>query len=341
MSNTIGFPFILQGSNIVVVVDNKPHTISNAHITYEKVKQAIKDQDWEAVRKLVEPVKAIQDYSAGKVEIRNGQFFWKGEVMHSVLADKIVTMFKEGFPIEPLVAFVTNLHTNPSARAVNELYSFLEAGNMPITSDGHFLAYKKVRDNYKDVHSGTIYNRVGDVVEMERNKVNDNSAETCSYGLHFCSMDYLKHFSGSRIMILKINPRDVVSIPADYNDTKGRCCRYEVIGEVSVADDGYKNAFSKSVQDNAAGAIVSNPVKTGSSMFFRGYVDGYNGNANYSVGSAINSMSYIDRVKYDEGYNKGQDDVFFNRPRRYEFAAPSKAYSNEILGSSTWPHATR
>jgi hypothetical protein len=32
-------------------------------------------------------------------------------------------------------------------------------------------------------------------------------------------------------MILKINPRDVVAIPADYNNTKGRCCRYEVIGE--------------------------------------------------------------------------------------------------------------
>ena len=337
MSNTVGFPFILQGSNIVVVVDNKPHTISNAHITYEKVKQAIKDQDWEAVRKLVEPAKAIQDYSAGKVEIRDGQFFWQGEVMHGVLANKIVTMFKEGFSIEPLVAFVTNLQANPSARAVNELYSFLEAGNMPITSDGHFLAYKKVRSDYKDVYSGTIYNRVGDVVEMERNKVNDNSAQTCSYGLHFCSMDYLTHFSGERIMILKINPRDVVSIPADYNDTKGRCCRYEVIGEVSVTDDGYKSAFSKSVQDNAVGNIAAKPVKTGSSMFFRGYVDGYNGYADRNVDSLTNEEC----DKYDEGYIKGEEDVFFNRPRRYELATPSKTYSNEILGSSTWPHSTR
>lgn len=32
-------------------------------------------------------------------------------------------------------------------------------------------------------------------------------------------------------MILKINPADVVAIPADYNNTKGRTCRYEVIGE--------------------------------------------------------------------------------------------------------------
>lgn len=326
------FPYLIQGSNLVVVVDNQPHTISSAHITYEKVKQAIKDQDWEAVRKLVEPAKAIQNYADGKVEIRDGQFFWQGEVMHGVLANKIVTMFKEGFPIEPLVAFVKNLQSNPSSRAVNELYSFLEAGNMPITSDGHFLAYKKVRADYKDVYSGTIYNRVGDVVEMARNKVNDDSAQTCSYGLHFCSMGYLNHFGGERIVILKINPRDVVSIPADYNDTKGRCCRYEVIGEVTTKDEGYKTAFSKSVQDNAVGNIAVSPVKTGTSAFIRGYTDGFKNDG-------YNPPLYS--VNYDEGYDKGANDRMLNRPQRYSFVVQSKAYSNETLGSSTWPHATR
>jgi hypothetical protein len=33
-------------------------------------------------------------------------------------------------------------------------------------------------------------------------------------------------------MIVKINPADVVSIPADYDNAKGRCWRYEVIGEM-------------------------------------------------------------------------------------------------------------
>ena len=32
-------------------------------------------------------------------------------------------------------------------------------------------------------------------------------------------------------MIVKINPKDVVAIPSDYNNTKGRTCRYEVVGE--------------------------------------------------------------------------------------------------------------
>ena len=34
-------------------------------------------------------------------------------------------------------------------------------------------------------------------------------------------------------MILKINPADVVSIPTDYNGAKGRCCKYEVIAQVT------------------------------------------------------------------------------------------------------------
>jgi hypothetical protein len=35
-----------------------------------------------------------------------------------------------------------------------------------------------------------------------------------------------------RIVIVKINPMDVVSIPKDYNNAKGRCCRYIVVNEV-------------------------------------------------------------------------------------------------------------
>jgi hypothetical protein len=69
---------------------------------------------------------------------------------------------------------------------------------------------------------------------MPRNGVDEDKERTCSYGLHFCSIKYLPHFSdsdGGKTMIVKINPKDVVAIPADYNNTKGRTCRYEVVAE--------------------------------------------------------------------------------------------------------------
>jgi hypothetical protein len=87
------------------------------------------------------------------------------------------------------------------------------------------------------------------VVSMERNLVDDDQNRTCSTGLHFCSQDYLRSFGGERIVILKINPRDVVSIPNDYNDSKGRCARYEIVDEIDK--DKADEAFAKTVQEAA------------------------------------------------------------------------------------------
>ena len=252
----MSFPFLIQGNNITVVIDNKPHTISKTHITYEKVKEAIKSGDWETVRNIIEPKKAVINYGLGNVSIQGDTLYWKNEVFHNAMASRMIEMIQEGFSIEPLVLFMENLMQNPSHRSVTELYGFLEKNNLPITPDGHFLAYKKVRQNYMDVHSGTFDNSVGKVCEMPRNKVDDVADNTCSSGLHFCSQDYLNHFGGDRVVIVKINPRDVVSIPTDYDFSKGRTCRYEVIGEVGASKEDTDEAFTAPVQSNATNNIA-------------------------------------------------------------------------------------
>jgi hypothetical protein len=242
------FPYLIQGANIVVVIGNKSHTISKTHVTYTKVLEAIKAGDWDTVKDIIEPKKVVLNYGQGNVSIQGDKLFWKGTEMHNALSRRMIQMLQEGFPIEPLVLFMENLMLNPSKRSVNELYGFLEKNNLPITPDGHFLAYKKVREDYLDVHSGTMNNAPGQIVEMERNQVDDDQNQTCSTGLHFCSQEYLNSFGGARTVIVKINPRDVVSIPNDYNYSKGRACRYEVIGELGVEPE---EAFTEPVQSNA------------------------------------------------------------------------------------------
>lgn len=232
------YPYMLQGDNLVIVIDNTPHTINKKHFNYQKVVEAIKQGDKETVKNVISPAKVILNITHGQIEIKDDKLHYQGYEIHNVLVERIVNMIKEGFDGTPFLAFLDNLMTNPSKRAVDELYTFLEKGNLPITSDGCFLAYKKVRPDYLDIHSGTISNAVGQLVKMPRNMVDDVASRTCSTGLHFCSEEYLKNF-GSRsdpVMILKINPRDVVSIPADYNATKGRCCEYLVVGQVGVAE---------------------------------------------------------------------------------------------------------
>lgn len=315
----MSYPFLIQGDNVVIVIDNKPHTINKTHITYQKVVDAIKAGDWDAVKDAIEPKKVVLNYGQGNVSIQGETLFWKGAELHTTLANKMVDMLREGFPIEPLVNFMDNLYQNPSKRAVDELYGFLEKGNLPITPDGHFLAYKKVRGNYFDVHSGTMDNSVGNVVEMERYNVDDNKDNTCSTGLHFCSKDYLNSFSGERIVIVKINPADVVSIPADYNATKGRACRYEVVGEIET--NATDTAFSRPVQSNAH---TNRPMKTGTSAFYKGYTAGFNG-----VYNAQDDFYGDENIDYSEGYTKGSKDRYEGNQERYRYV-PAQS-------SGAWP----
>lgn len=236
------FPYIFDptAQHLTVVIDNKQHSINKeTHPNFEKVIDAIRAGDEDTVRDLVDVSAAVANYSYGFLEVKDGDVYWDGKPFHNAMVVRLLEMMKQGFPVEPIVEFMHNLKKNPSKRAVDELYGFLECNSLPITSDGHFLAYKKVQNDYKDIYTGTMDNSVGKVVEMVRNEVDEDKERTCSTGLHFCSLEYLPSFgygSGNRVVIVKINPRDVVSIPTDYNNAKGRCCRYEVIGEHTVED---------------------------------------------------------------------------------------------------------
>ena len=70
---------------------------------------------------------------------------------------------------------------------------------------------------------------------MTRSKVDDDRARGCSNGLHAGALNYVAGYgsleNGDKIVIVKINPADVVSVPSDCNCEKLRTCRYEVVGE--------------------------------------------------------------------------------------------------------------
>lgn len=226
-------PHIVTDRSITVVCGSKSHIIPSSHPNFLSIREAIREDRWQDINNLIDIPKSVMHFSGGKVEIVNGVVCYEGEQVHNVIADRILRMMSERFNVQPLINFLANLMQNPSKQAVDELYLFLEAGNLPITEDGHFLAYKMVRQDYLSHHDGRTDNSIGNMVEMPRNKVDDRRDVTCSYGLHFCSEGYLgKYYGHGRTVILKINPADVVSIPKDYNNAKGRACRYQVIGEM-------------------------------------------------------------------------------------------------------------
>ena len=234
MSNTTTQAAItITGSGkVCAVINGQSYTIANDHPKYKQIIESIKQKDWDGFVNLVNISKQVEDYAG--VEISDGALIVNGEIIHNTLTKRIVSFMGQGLPFDPMMKFLSNLMKNPSKRATDELYDFLEVGELPITEDGCFLAFKNVRSDYRDIHSGSFDNSVGRICEMTRNRVCDDKDQTCSAGLHFCSIAYLPSFSdsnGGKTMILKINPADVVSIPSDYNNTKGRCCKYIVLSE--------------------------------------------------------------------------------------------------------------
>ena len=230
--------FIFTRDGLSIMFDLDTHvTVLDDNPNFAAIKTAVQNYDWEVAKDLCNPGKAfervIDDANVSDtVRIDGGVVYWKDTPIHMELTDRMLTMITEGLDVKPLGAFLGNLMTNPSDRAIQELFGFLEKGNMPITEDGCFLAYKRVRENWTDCHSGRICNAICATVSMERESVTDDCNRTCASGLHFCSREYLRSFGGARLVAVKINPRDVVSIPVDYNNAKGRCCKYEVVSEI-------------------------------------------------------------------------------------------------------------
>lgn len=249
----VQFSGIITPQSIVFTApDGKPFNVTSAHRhfdamreVFKKLQAALKAGDPEAetlhrhLVALADIPQTIVRASKGRVEVKDGVVHYLGEAVHNAVTERILWGLSEGYDMDPYIRFLDNLMDNPSKRAVDELYGFIEKHKMGITEDGFIIAYKKIRGDYTDIHSGKFDNSPGQVLEMPRNRVDDDKTRTCSDGFHFCAFAYLPEFGtgpGNRVVIVKVNPADVVSIPADYNDAKARCCRYEVIGEYTGAD---------------------------------------------------------------------------------------------------------
>jgi hypothetical protein len=216
-----------------VVVRSQSYTFNSSHPEYANLVNAVKNGDQEQFVENWNTAKTIEDWSCGDFRIGNGILWYQDEAVNDTVAERIIQMIREGFDHMPMLRFLENVYKNPSYRAVQELYSFLTHKYLPITEDGHFLAYKAVNNNFLDKHTKTIDNSVGQVVSMPRYRVDDNCNQGCGAGLHVGAIEYVRYYGGSgdRVVICKVNPADVVSVPLDSEQQKVRCCRYEVVAE--------------------------------------------------------------------------------------------------------------
>ncbi len=157
------------------------------------------------------------------------------------LKNRYSYLIKNGMDLKPLEKFIENLKRNPSKTSQKCLFDFIKACDLPITEDGRFLAYKAVSKNFKDLYTGTMDNTPGTFVWMKRTACTEDPQVSCASGLHVCSKAYLSDSyvgKNSKIIIVEVHPKDVVSVPYDYDSAKMRVCKYKVL--VEAPNDFYK-----------------------------------------------------------------------------------------------------
>lgn len=158
--------------------------------------------------------------------------------------------------ISRIKPFLENMFENPFIDAVQEIYDYCKAMDFEITDDGCFLAYKNVRSDLGSIFdNGATKHKIGEYTEVKM--YDTERTNTCSNGLHFCSKSYLQHYVGEVTIIVKINPKDVVSIPVDYNFAKGRCRKYLTVGILNDKDKMLSDV-DESTLDKSVGTILRN-----------------------------------------------------------------------------------
>lgn len=254
---------------LTVYQDGVPHTVTDdTHTNLDEIAEAARNK--EDVLDLIDRGRVIQrsfdNVVIGRVAVRDGQVFFDDDPMDSAITKAIVKFLDEGEDVTPLVKFMENVMANPQEHSREQFYRWIEHHNFPIDDDGCIVAYKGVQPDGNggwqsissgtafvngEKHTGNIPNNPGDIVTMPRSEVEHDPGVACHVGLHAGEWSYASDFARGAVFHVKINPRDVVSVPNDSSSQKVRVCRYEVLDATETEYSGvrYDSSYDEPDED--------------------------------------------------------------------------------------------
>jgi hypothetical protein len=299
--------YILNNSGFTFFFKGRPKSVPKGTTQYAKILKAFDlpaDQQDSAISDILDGDKvAAKEAELAGFSFKGNDVYVDGELLPQVLIDKINSLKREGLPITLFLNFWRNLKENPDFVVVNDrgFYDFLQYAELPITEDGYFIAYKGVDKNLWSVmgnkatkvtkgkvnSGGHIFNGVGEQVSVVRNGVSTNRKESCSMvgSLHCGSYNYASGW-GSRTLVVKINPKDVVSVPFDCECQKLRVCAYEVLSELD------REILAPAT--DSRGEVIENQDKSEQEIFEK-RIQAYL-NKKYSQGFAAVSVQQIRNI---------------------------------------------
>jgi hypothetical protein len=222
--------YIILPNSLVLNHSGTTTTIIKEDGRFSQIIEKIKEGKLDEIIPLLSITNALTERG---FDVVHGLVHVNGEALPDALSQRVLDFYNNNLPFQPLLKFWAKLKTNPSFNSRQMLYKFLEHNGHPITTEGNFIAYRAVRSNFLDKHTGTMDNSVGNIVEVPRSQVDDNPNNTCSHGLHVATMSYASTFGSGddKILDVEVSPSDVVAVPTDYDGTKMRVCRFKVVAE--------------------------------------------------------------------------------------------------------------
>lgn len=233
-----------------VILGGQPFMFDHTHPHYAALVECVHTEDADEFVELINTGNQIENWSEGNFEFHKetGHLYFEGEQVASQPTSRVIEMIQQGFPHKPMLNYLTNLYDNVSERAVQESYTWSSHKGLPITDDGMMVGYKgvavhtgetiKVKNgelkdgDHVDRYTGkTFRNNVGDVCSMKRRQVCDDHTKGCDTGLHVGTYEYACDWAGNTgvVVLVKFNPKDIVSVPSDCDCQKMRVSEYEVI----------------------------------------------------------------------------------------------------------------
>jgi hypothetical protein len=287
-------------SGAIVQINGEPISVGSDHPNFEEIRDILLTQDGysdddnlEALSDLLEPIKDVSNrltVLSERFTFGGGTIYFDGDPLDNALTQHIIRLVEggkdakdTGYPA--FVNMAEKLYTNPSKKSRKHFFEYIQTHGFTLHPDGDFIAYKGVRNDGTSSHAGyaivdgeifgeydpesntitksvNIPNSIGAIVSIPRDMVDEDRGVPCSTGLHAGTYEYAKSFA-PRLLTVKINPRDVVSVPSDSNNQKLRVSRYEVIDladgkietptypvEAPVADDVVYDEFLNVVEED-------------------------------------------------------------------------------------------
>ena len=229
-------PVVISEKSATAFFQEGPLTVDDSNPNFREFVDLLHRMEYDKAQIVGNRKRGATMIAGDVVTVSGNKVFYGSMELRGSLVDRILELKLANHDFEPMRLFLENCLKNPLLKH-DELFEFLEhSGGLPITEDGCFLAYKKVRPDYYDIYSGRMLNKPGEWVSMPREDVDPDRRNECSTGLHFCSFGYLDHYASYqdyRIVVVKINPADVIAIPRDYSCSKGRTFQYLVVDEIS------------------------------------------------------------------------------------------------------------